>query len=404
METTAVTIQEIILLPSHDESRGNAFLRIIQQTLGNLPDTISTIDSTNSDGFDESMGGFVIPSDIFSIDHHHGLPSKPPLLATTKAQPYISPVGFFDHPVSKTIHAISGKHLVVSMWDHVGWGVVGQAIDRQPKECVYERANMAHLDLCMNQYQLKESVVKRDSKDKKLAAAVFRLGETKCEWEEDHIATEILKTSIQIYTITLPEDPGVEVDLLIARQRLLGIYMYLGVGSFDSSIDIEYTGRENDEIRQRLKIEQQNCTNVYRLSVKFRNMESPGWIQTMYLLTLNNCALVYQQQGELRKAEEYLDKGVEIWRETSMEWHSAAIGTLGNLGELKTGLQDYVGACECFRRAVAGSEANYGLSNTPTLRLLENLRKTYIELGQFGEAEQIAEKIAQGENTLNAFE
>ncbi|KAF3086827.1 hypothetical protein TWF706_011353 [Orbilia oligospora] len=164
----------------------------------------------------------------------------------------------------------------------VGWGVVGQAIDRQPKERVYELANMAHLDLCINQYLLKD-------------------------------------------------------------------------------IDIEYIGRENDEIRQRLK-------------------------------------------GELRKAEEYLDKSVEIWQETSMEWHSAAIGTLGNLGELKIGLQDYAGACECFRRAVAGSEANYGLSNTLTLRLLGNLRKTYIELGQFGEAEQIAEKIAQGENTLDAFE
>ncbi|KAF3086826.1 hypothetical protein TWF706_011352 [Orbilia oligospora] len=86
---------------------------------------MSTIDSTNS-GFDESMGGFVIPSDIFSRDYYHGLPSKPPLLATTKAQPYISPIGFFDHPVSKTIHAISGKHLVVSMWDHgISDGIMG---------------------------------------------------------------------------------------------------------------------------------------------------------------------------------------------------------------------------------------------------------------------------------------
>ncbi|KAF3193470.1 hypothetical protein TWF225_010215 [Orbilia oligospora] len=276
---------------------------------------------------------------------------------------------------------------------------------------------MAHLDLCMNQYQLKESVVKRDSKDKKLAAAVFRLGETKCEWEEDHIATEILKTSIQIYTITLPEDPGVEVDLLIARQRLLGIYMYLGVGSFDSSIDIEYTGRENDEIRQRLKVLQPDPDDFYLIQCEViqagyfsdrgeldRAAELHECLSFISKVSKHGEPRLDSNHGELRKAEEYLDKGVEIWRETSMEWHSAAIGTLGNLGELKTGLQDYVGACECFRRAVAGSEANYGLSNTPTLRLLENLRKTYIELGQFGEAEQIAEKIAQGENTLNAFE
>ncbi|KAF3211604.1 hypothetical protein TWF679_006408 [Orbilia oligospora] len=78
---------------------------------------MSTIDSTNSDGFDDSMGGFVVPSKIFSINYYHGLPSKPPLLATTKPQPYISPIGFFDHPVSKTIHAISEKHPIASIWD-----------------------------------------------------------------------------------------------------------------------------------------------------------------------------------------------------------------------------------------------------------------------------------------------
>ncbi|KAF3211498.1 hypothetical protein TWF106_010218 [Orbilia oligospora] len=75
---------------------------------------MSIIDSTNSDGFDESMGGFVVTSKIFSINYYHGLPSKPPLLATTQPQRYISPIGFFDHPVSKTTHAISEKHPIAS--------------------------------------------------------------------------------------------------------------------------------------------------------------------------------------------------------------------------------------------------------------------------------------------------
>lgn len=81
------------------------------------PDTMSAIDSTSSDGGGDSLGDFVVPSDHFSINYYHGLPSKPPLLATTKPQPHISPIGFFDHPVSKTIHAISGRHPIVSMWD-----------------------------------------------------------------------------------------------------------------------------------------------------------------------------------------------------------------------------------------------------------------------------------------------
>ncbi|EGX43200.1 hypothetical protein AOL_s00215g656 [Orbilia oligospora ATCC 24927] len=87
---------------------------------------MSTIDSTNSDGVDDSLGGFVVPSNIFSIDYYHGLPSKPPLLATTKPQPYINPIGFFDHPVAKTIHAISGKNPIVSMWDSgISNGIMG---------------------------------------------------------------------------------------------------------------------------------------------------------------------------------------------------------------------------------------------------------------------------------------
>ncbi|KAF3318064.1 hypothetical protein TWF173_008803 [Orbilia oligospora] len=87
---------------------------------------MSTIDSTNSGGVDDSLGGFVVPSDIFSIDYYHGLPSKPPLLATTKPQPYINPIGFFDHPVPKTIHAISEKHPIVSMWDSgISDGIMG---------------------------------------------------------------------------------------------------------------------------------------------------------------------------------------------------------------------------------------------------------------------------------------
>ncbi|KAF3226941.1 hypothetical protein TWF191_004302 [Orbilia oligospora] len=313
----------------------------------------------------------------------------------------------------------------------VGLGVVGQPIDRQPKECVYERANMAHLDLCIDQYLLKESVVERDSKDKKLAAALLRLGETKCEWEEDHIAIEILKNSIQIYTNILPEDPNVEVDLLMARQRLLGAYFYLGVDSFDYGIDIEYIGRQNNEIRQRLKVLQPdpdpNDYNVFRcellqigyffktddpdqaaegienLLAKFRNIEGPDRVQKMYQSTLGCCAFLYLYRGEPHKAEEYLNKSIELWQESPREWDSRAIAMFEGLGVTKNELKDYAGACECFRKAAASSEANYGLSNALTLRLLENLRETYIKLDQFGEAERIAEKIAKGENTLNAF-
>ncbi|EGX43199.1 hypothetical protein AOL_s00215g655 [Orbilia oligospora ATCC 24927] len=304
----------------------------------------------------------------------------------------------------------------------VGWGVVGQPTDRKLSECVYERANMAHLNLCMDQYLLKQKVVNRDSKDKKLAAALFRLGETKCEWEEDHIAIEVLKTSIQIYTNALPEDPNVEVDLLIARQRLLGVYMHLGVDSFDSEIDVEYIGREINEIRQRFKVLQPDLDDFYlirceilqagyfsesgeldqaaevfeSLIARLRNMEGPDWVQNMYLSSLRNRAYLYFRRGELHKAEEYLGKSVELWQETPKEWDLRAILMFEDFGLLKNELNDYAEACECFRKAAAGSELNYGLSNTLTLRLLGNLRKTYIELGQFREAVQIVEKIHRG--------
>ncbi|KAK6362023.1 hypothetical protein TWF730_005726 [Orbilia blumenaviensis] len=78
---------------------------------------MSVADSTNSDGGGDSLDGFPVPSHHFSINYYYGLPSRPPLLATTKPQAHISPIGFPDYPVSKTIYAISGRHPVVSMWD-----------------------------------------------------------------------------------------------------------------------------------------------------------------------------------------------------------------------------------------------------------------------------------------------
>ncbi|KAF3132916.1 hypothetical protein TWF594_009427 [Orbilia oligospora] len=293
-----------------------------------------------------------------------------------------------------------------------------------------DKERLAELHSIGARAAIRLKVVKRDSKDKKLAAALFSLGETKCEWEEDRIAIEILKTSIQIYTNALPEDPNVEVDLLIARQRLLGVYMYLGVDSSDSSIEIEHIGRENDEIRQRFKALQPDPDDFYlirceilqagyfsksgeldqaaevfeSLIARLRNMEGPDWVQNMYLSSLRHRSYLYFRRGELHKAEEYLGNSVELWQETPKEWDLRAILMFEDFGLLKNELNDYAEACECFRKAAAGSEVNYGLSNSLTLRLLGNLRKTYIKLGQFGEAEQIAEKIAQGENTLDAFE
>ncbi|KAK6339751.1 hypothetical protein TWF718_009145 [Orbilia javanica] len=81
------------------------------------PDTMSAIDSTNPDDESDLSSDFFAPSEHFSINYYHGLPSKPPLLATTKPQPEISPTGFPAYSVSKIIHAISGKHPIVSIWD-----------------------------------------------------------------------------------------------------------------------------------------------------------------------------------------------------------------------------------------------------------------------------------------------
>ncbi|KAF3318063.1 hypothetical protein TWF173_008802 [Orbilia oligospora] len=306
----------------------------------------------------------------------------------------------------------------------VGWGVVGQPIDRQPSECVYERANMAHLDLCIDHYLLTQAVVERDSKDKKLAAALFRLGESKCEWDEDHIAVKIFKTSIQIYTNTLPEDPDVEIDLLRTRQRLLTVYLISGKVDFD----IEDIGRDNEEILQRLKVLQPDHHNVFRgkalqaeyfarrgdldqavelyesLFLKFRNMEAQDWVQRTFSATLHNCALLYEQQGEFHKAEEYLIESAKLEQEGSGKQNVDIMTTFEALGGLKAGLGDYAGACKYFGTAATGSEANYGLSHPRTLRLLRGLQDAYINLGQFGEAEKVAEKILQGENALNALE
>ncbi|KAK6500717.1 hypothetical protein TWF506_003481 [Arthrobotrys conoides] len=74
-------------------------------------------DISPNDDESDSLGEFAVPSAHFAINYYHGLPSKPPLLATTKPQPPISPIEFFPYPVSKTIHVVSGRHPIASMWD-----------------------------------------------------------------------------------------------------------------------------------------------------------------------------------------------------------------------------------------------------------------------------------------------
>lgn len=297
--------------------------------------------------------------------------------------------------------------------------MIGNAVDvdyrtRGTDEYIFERENMAHLNICFTRY-IPEHIIGHDIMDEGLISALQNLGRLKHYWGDNFLAVSLMKESIRMYEKLLREKPAIEAALLLAKQQMAFTCVYANVS--DSGLPDMETFLKQTALRQGELLGELHQDTLATVSVYASFLQNAGHFTEALELyqkctegikkgmapsnrtniyTIHNIGALYFDLQEYDKALEYYERSYELVLQHIGENHGESLKALGNIAYLKQLLGDFKGARECLRRLVQGYEATFGLAHSGTLDRLARLREVCLDMGQFDEALQVTERLLKG--------
>ncbi|KAJ5521105.1 hypothetical protein N7463_001558 [Penicillium fimorum] len=116
--------------------------------------------------------------------------------------------------------------------------------------------------------------------------------------------------------------------------------------------------------------------------------------------TVNQLALLYQDQGKPTEAEEIYQRGL-VGREAALgPDHTSTLDTVNNFGTLLSNQGKLKEAEEMYRRALVGREIRQGLDHPSTLDTVNNLGNLFCKQGKLKEAEEMYRRALVGREAV----
>ncbi|KAF8544105.1 hypothetical protein BDD12DRAFT_801463 [Trichophaea hybrida] len=297
--------------------------------------------------------------------------------------------------------------------------------DRKSSEWIFERKNVAHLNLCYNVH-IPDVLEEDDIVDEELALALWKLGcrlQYYISDDNNRLAVDLHRKSLRLYERLTPRGSDIEVAMLLVKQSLSIIYIQLHY--MDCTIeDVILLIDETLDGQRRLLGElhrdtlvsfslKASCLHILQVDPDasaalykqcMRNIQTLPESDPIVSFTMHDFAALYFSQQEYGKALELFERSLDLYCKYRGVNHQDTLIALGSIAALTWELKDYEKAQEYLHRRVKGSEETFGLANSYTLRAIGDLQHIYLDMNQFDNASAETEKLLGGWRILHGEE
>ena len=300
----------------------------------------------------------------------------------------------------------------------VGYGLNSRFSNRESKEWIYERQNMAHLSLCCDEYIPKHIAKQGDIRDKLLALALNNFGVFKHYWHDIRTSETLFLESIRLYESVLPASTETEVALLNTKKCLVSIYIsrdrlnatVKNVELLMSEVLLGHRlllGEHHPDTLDSASVQAMmvavygnlvEAVELYQMCMENNQMLDPG--NPTNMATTRNLAFAYARLGKNSEAMELLNLSLVLHRKYRGANHQDTLVALGGIARFKARQGQLQEAFECYRDRAEGFEQTFGLANRDTLDALAEARMFCLRKRYFEEAMRMTKRYLEGWKAL----
>jgi len=297
----------------------------------------------------------------------------------------------------------------------VGIAVNVEDNTRGSSEWIFERENMAHLNLCYDEYIPNYVLEDDDIANEELAQVLRKLGVLKNYWSDYPLAADLILKSLRMYERLPHASRDTEVAILLAKQDLACVYInrdLLGCSIENIALLIDET-----VLGQRLLLGELHRDTLWSISLKASCLRIQGDLDgsvelyqqciekiqnaltegdPVIMATTNDFAFLYETRREYDKALELYERSLDLYYKYRGENHQDTLIILDNIARFKYKMGDYEKSREYFQRLAKGCEETFGLANSLTLKAIEQLMEICLQMKQFDDALQATEQYLEG--------